>query len=139
MLYPSFDVSPIAVWDFVVTTLAPSPSTNPVIVPGAVNGCPLYALVADSVVKVTLLGVIVNVASAANSTPLTVAFASTVYTPASLKLGIAPHSFTSLPSCFKRYWIFDAWTNELALSVQPCKFSFANLTVNSSNKCSFPS
>ena len=139
MLYPSFDVSPIAVWDFVVTTLAPSPSTNPVIVPGAVNGCPLYALVADSVVKVTLLGVIFNVASAVNLTPLTVAFASIVYTPASLKIGIAPHSFTSLPSCFKRYWIFFAWTNELALSVQLCKFSFANLTVNSSNECSFPS
>ena len=139
MLYPSFDVSPIAVWDFVVTTLAPSPSTNPVIVPGAVNGCPLYALVADSVVKVTLLGVILNTASAVNSAPLTVAFASIVYTPASLNLGIAPHSFTSLPSCFKRYWIFDALTNELALSVQPCKFSFANLTVNSSNECSFPS
>ena len=80
-----------------------SPSTNPVIVPGAVNGCPLYALVADSVVKVTLLGVIFNVASAVNLTPLTVAFASIVYTPASLKIGIAPHSFTSLPSCFKRY------------------------------------
>ena len=56
-----------------------------------------------SAVTVTLLGVIVNFASAVNSTPLTVAFASIVYTPASLKLGIAPHSFTSLPSCFKRY------------------------------------
>ena len=116
-----------------------SPSTNPVTVPGAVNGCPLYALVADSVVKVTLLGVILNTASAVNSTPLTVAFASIVYTPASLNFGIAPHSFTSLPSCFKRYWIFDACTNELALSVQLCKLSFANLTVNSSNECSFPS
>ena len=78
MLYSSFDVCPTAVWDFVVTTLAPSPSTNPVIVPGAVNGCPLYALVAPSVVKVTFLGLIVNVASAVNSTPLTVAFASIV-------------------------------------------------------------
>ena len=116
-----------------------SPSTNPVTVPGAVNGCPLYALVAPSVFTVNGALVIVNVASAVNSTPLTIAFASIVYTPASLKLGIAPHSFTSLPSCFKRYWIFDAWTNELALSFQPCKFSFANLTVNSSNECSFPS
>ena len=55
-----------------------SPSTNPVTVPGAVNGCPLYALVADSVVKVTLLGVILNTASAVNSTLLTVAFATIV-------------------------------------------------------------
>ena len=87
----------------VTCSSALSPSTNPLTVPGAVNGCPLYALVAPSVVKVTFLGLIVNVASAVNSTLLTVAFASIVYVPASLKLGIAPHSFTSLPFCFKRY------------------------------------
>ena len=98
-----------------------------------------YTFVLFSAATVTGLGLIVKVASAVNTTSFTVALASIVYVPASVKLGISPHSFASLLSCFSRYWIFEACTNELALSVQPCKLSFANTTVNSSNLCEFPS
>ena len=78
----AFALDPTTVWLPVKLYVAPSPSAQPSSVANAfspfTNAFPSYSLSRSALFNVTARGLIVNVASAVNSTPLTVAFATIV-------------------------------------------------------------